>query len=337
MAMKKICILHTGGVSAMELNAQGVLEVTSEQQKKLLTILPRLNELAELHEDFLFELDSSDMSPERWQSIADSIAKNYDEYDGFVILHGHDTLAFTATALSFILGHLGKPVILTDTIVPLGYDAPDNHSNIFNAIRFAGKNLAEVGILFGDSLLRGNRSIKTHDVAINAFTSPNLRRLGEVGIDLRLREHCYRRHSDPLILKNELIKDVAVIKLFPGISNEHVLNMVPPRTKGVVIEGYGGGNIPLGKNGIQDAIATIINQDIVVVINTQCMYGGVEYGRYIGGAFAKKQGALSSHDMTSEAAIVKLMWVLGQTENREEIAELYERNLVGELTKEFNQ
>ena len=154
-----------------------------------------------------------------------------------------------------------------------------------------------------------------------------------MGVELRLHGNCYRRHSGELELKKNLVTDVAVIKLFPGITNEQILGMVPPRTKGVVIEGYGAGNIPIGEDGIQQSISEIIDQDIIVVINTQCIWGGVEYFRYAGGAFTKDKGALTSNDMTPEAAVIKLMWVLGQTDDRAEIVDLYQRNLVGELTE----
>lgn len=317
----------------MEVNAEGVLVATADRQRKLLDFIPAMARIANIESKYLFQLDSSDINPGHWQTIARTIADCYEQFDGFVILLGSDTMAHTATALSFMIENLGKPIVLTDTHVPLTQIASDNHSNLLNAMRFACEDIAEVSIMFSNVLLRGNRTKKTHDFAIHSFTSPNLKPLGEVGIDLRIHSHSFKTHNKPIVLKTNIVKDIAVIKLFPGITNEHVLSMVPPRTKGIVIEGYGAGNIPLGNNGIQDAIENIVSQDVVVAIDTQCIYGGVEYSRYVGGAFAKKHGALSSHDMTSESAIIKLMWVLGQTEKRDKIKELYEKNIIGELTE----
>lgn len=334
--MKKICILHTGGCIAMKKNAQGVMAPSLDIQKKLQDYVPGLNDIAEIYHTYLFQLDSSDFNPRYWKIIADTIAAEYATYDGFVILHGSDTMAYTATILSFMLGNLGKPVILTDTLLPIAESNLDNHANILNAVRFACKNIAEVAIMFGNVLLRGNRSVKTHELALNSFTSPNFPALGLVDVKLELSDDRLKIHNKPLRLQTNIVTDVVVIKLFPGITNEHVLGMVPPRTKGVVIEAYGSGNIPLGNDGIQEALEQIAAQDIFTAIDTQCLYGGVDYGLYAGGYFAKSRGALSTHDMTAEASIMKLMWILGQTEEHAEIKKLYQANLAGELTEPNN-
>jgi len=316
----------------MEKNADSVLQPTIERQRALLEFLPTIKQVATVDSHYLFQLDSSDIQPEHWQVLAETIIQHYNDYDGFVILHGSDTMAYTATALSFMLEQLGKPVILTDTLVPLTTVAPDNHSNIVNAVRFACSNIAEVAIVFGKLLLRGNRSKKIYDLGTQSFTSPNYSPLGKVDIKLSFSKHCQPRHHQSPQLKAHLVKEVVLITLFPGITNEHILGMVPPRTKGVVIAGYGAGNIPLGLGGIEEAITTIINHDITVVISTQCLYSGVSDSRYVGGAFIKKLGALSAQDMTTEAALIKLMWVLAQTSQASEIHRLYETNLRGELT-----
>lgn len=336
MFMKKVCILHTGGCVAMRKNEQGIFTPTLELQKQLETYVPGLRAIADIDHRYLLQLDSSDFNPRYWKIIAEAIANDYSSYDGFVILHGSDTMAYTATILSFMLGDLGKPVILTDTPLPIAETNVDNHTNILNAVRFACEDIAEVAIMYGNSLIRGNRSKKTHEVAINSFTSPNFPALGLVDISLELSDDRFHCHDRPLELRANLVTDAVVIKLFPGITNEHVLGMVPPRTKGVVIEGYGAGNIPLGADGIQDALQHIAAQDIMIAIDTQCMYGGVQYDLFAGGSYAKSLGAMTTHDMTAEASIMKMMWILGQTEEHEEVQKLYEHNLVGELTQEHN-
>lgn len=334
--MKKVCILHTGGCVAMQKNEEGILIPTLELQKQLEMYVPGLRKIASIDHRYLFQLDSSDFNPRHWKIIADTIAEEYSEYDGFVILHGSDTMSYSATILSFMLGNLGKPVILTDSLLPIAEPHVDNHANILNAVRFACEDVGEVAIMYGNSLVRGNRSKKTHELAVNSFTSPNFPPIGLVDIKLELSENRFHCHGKPLELHTNIVTDTVVIKLFPGITNEHVLGMVPPRTKGVVIEGYGAGNIPLGHEGIQEALQHIAAQDIILAIDTQCIYGGVQYDRFAGGYFTKKLGALSTHDMTAEASIMKLMWVLGQTEEHTEIQRLYENNLVGELTKSNN-
>jgi len=330
--MKKICILHTGGTIIMVKNSAGVLE-PSTNGNHILEYVPAISQIAEIHNKFLFQLDSSDIQPKHWQLIAQTIHDCYNDYDGFVILHGTDTMAYTATALSFMLQKLGKPVIITGAQLPISTIGSDGHANLLNAVRMACEPISEVAIMFGHMLLRGNRSKKMHEFNLNAFISPNCLPLVEMGVEIRLADHCIYRRTLGLQLKTNLVTEVAVIKLFPGITNEFILGMVPPRTKGVIIEAYGAGNIPLGDDGVQEAIGTIMSQDIVTVIGTQCVYGSVEYERYQGGYFAKSRGALSAQDMSSEAALIKLMWVLAQSQDYKEIRKLYETNLVGELTE----
>lgn len=332
--MKKICVLHTGGAVTMEKNAEGFLVPSNSLQKKIFKYFPNIEKIADIDNKYLFQLDSSNLNPRYWTLLAETIAKEYDNYDGFVILHGSDTMAYSATILSLMLENLGKPVILTDISSPIDEAALENRANIPNAIRFACDDIAEVAIMYGNSLLRGNRSKKTHELALNAFTSPNFPALGLVDVTRELSKDRFLTHDEPVTLKTNIVTDVVVIKLFPGITNEHVLGMVPPRTKGIVIEAYGSGNVPLGNEGIQESLQQIASQDILISIDTQCMYGGVRYGLFAGSHFAKTLGALSTHDMTAECAIMKLMWVLGQSNQLDEIKRLYESDLRGELTRE---
>lgn len=316
----------------MHRNTHGVL-VPSTMNEHIMEFVPSLKKIATIKNLFLFQLDSSDINPRHWRIIADTIATDYDLYDGFVILHGTDTMAYTATALSFMLPNLSKPVIITGSQLPISEVASDGVNNLINAVRMACQPICEVGIMFGQHLLRGNRSKKISHFSLDGFVSPNCPPLAEVGATTHLSDRCIVRRSKTLQVEAELVTHVAVIKIFPGINNEFILGMIPPRTQGVIFEAYGTGNFPLGNEGIQEGLENVVKQGIVTVITTQCLYGGVEYEQYQGGYFAKQLGALSAQDMTSEAALIKLMWCLGQTSDYDEITRLYHTNLVGELTE----
>ncbi len=313
-------------------NEAGVLEPATHGDY-ILNFVPAIKKLAEIENIYICQLDSSDIQPHHWRTIAQTIGERYNDFDGFVVLHGTDTMAYTATALSFMLGNLSKPVIITGSQLPIAEATSDGYNNLLHAVRIACTALSEVAIMFGHVLLRGNRAKKIHEFNLNSFVSPNCLPLAEMGVELRFGEHCIERHNQALNLHTSLVTDVSYIKLFPGITNAHILGMIPARTKGIVIEAYGAGNIPLGNDGLQEALENIINHDIATVITTQCVYGSVEYQRYEGGYFAKSHGALTAQDMTSEAALIKLMWVLAQTNNYDQLKVLYQKNLVGELTE----
>ena len=330
--MKRICLIHTGGTITMHKNAQGVLE-PNMLSEHILEYVPSIQQVAEIGHVPLFQLDSSDITPKHWLQIAEAIGKHYHEYDGFVVLHGTDTMAYTATALSFMLDNLSKPVIITGSQLPISEVGSDGVNNLLNAVRFACEPISEVAIMFGHRLLRGNRAKKMSQTHFDAFESPNCAPLAKLGTELKLADHTIIRRPQQLELRTQLVTDVAFIKIFPGITNEFILGMVPSRTKAVILEAYGTGNFPLGVDGIQQSIDAISEQGIITVITTQCIYGAVEYEKYQGGFFAKQHGALSAHDMTSEAALIKLMWVLGQTSDYEHIKRFYHNNLVGELTE----
>lgn len=316
----------------MAKNEAGVLQ-PSTTGEHVLEYVPVIEKLAKIDNIFLFQLDSSDINPRHWRIIAETIAKHYNDYDGFVILHGTDTMTYTATALSFMLGNLSKPVILTGSQLPISNIASDGVNNLINAVRFACQDLSEVAIMFGNHLLRGNRATKLSHFSLDGFMSTNCLPLSVIGTELRVADHVIVRRSKELQMQTNLVTDVAVIKVFPGITNQFILGMIPTRTRGVILEAYGTGNFPLGDEGIQEAIDTIIKQGIIMVIGTQCVYSGVEYEQYQGGFFAKERGALTAQDMTSESALIKLMWCLGQSSDFDEIQQMYQRNLVGELTE----
>lgn len=285
-------------------------------------------------------VDSSDMSIERWQQLARTILNNYDHYDGFVVLHGTDTMAYTASALSFMLGNLSKPVILTGSQLPIGVLRTDGKENLITAIHLAALEkgdvpyIQEVAIYFGTSLYRGNRTHKYSAEDFNAFKSPNLAPLAEAGIHLQFR-HDLLLQSNPnegLDARLELDDRVAVLRLFPGLS-EHLVRGVCELSglQGLVIETYGSGNGPTD-TWFRKALEGAVNRGVTVLNVTQCASGFVEQGRYASSKTFGALGIIAGGDMTLEAAVTKLMHVLGRTSDRDEIARYMHASLRGELT-----
>lgn len=285
-------------------------------------------------------IDSSNMSPEIWIELANTIERNYNDYDGFVILHGSDTMAFTASALSFMLQNLDKPVILTGSQLPIGEIRTDAKENIITAMQIAiakSNNKAivpEVCIYFDYFLFRGNRSKKYNTEKFEAFHSPNFPPLAEAGIDIQYKEtNIINRPSESFHINTNLDANIAVLKMFPGIRQyavESILNT--PGVKAVILETFGNGNTITVPWFIQ-SLDKKIKEGVIIVDRTQCDGGSVELGRYETSAYLKEIGVISGSDMTFEATITKLMWLLGQNLSVAEVKRLLEVSLMGELTE----
>ncbi len=285
-------------------------------------------------------VDSSDMTIERWQQIVRIIVANYERYNGFVVLHGTDTMAYTASALSFMLKNLGKPVILTGSQLPIGVLRTDGKENLITAIHLAALDkggapyIQEVAIYFGTSLYRGNRTHKFSAEDFNAFKSPNLAPLAEAGIHLQFRHDLLLRPAAGCALDVQLnLEDrIAILRLFPGIS-EHVVRgfCELQGLRGLVLETYGSGNGPTAK-WFHDALASAVARGVTLLNVTQCASGFVEQGRYASSRAFGALGVIAGGDMTLEAAVTKLMHVLARTSDADEIARLMHTSLRGELT-----
>ena len=286
-------------------------------------------------------IDSSNVKPSDWCAIAEVIRDNYPKYDGFVILHGTDTMSYTASALSFMLENLAKPVIFTGSQIPIGVLRTDGRENLITAIEVAAAKVdgrpvvPEVALLFHSRLCRGNRTRKSSAEELDAFSSPNYPPLAEVGVKISYNTAAIARvepSDEPLRIATMLSEGVAIIKLFPGIS-EHTLRAIlsVEGLRGVVLETYGAGNAPTS-GWFLELMRETIQRGVLVLNVTQCDNGSVEMHLYETGQRLHSAGVVSAYDMTSEAAITKLMYVLGQNLPWEQSVELIQRPLRGEFT-----
>lgn len=341
--MKKpsVLLIYTGGtIGMMQDPKTGVLKPFNF--KALTKQIPELQKFDIELSSISFDkpIDSSNMSPETWIQLAHIIKSNYDLYHGFVILHGSDTMAFTASALSFMLQNLAKPVILTGSQLPIGTIRTDGKENLITAIEIAAaqKNnkpiVTEVCVYFEYKLHRGNRTLKYNSAHFDAFKSPNYPALAEAGVTIDYKTNYLLKPSKKqFAIQTQLDNDVVVIKLFPGLSKKITLAILTiPGIKGVIIETYGAGNASTQPWFI-DALKTAINKGIIVYNVTQCPEGKVVQGMYETSSHLKKIGVISGQDITIESAITKLMFVLGQKLSLEKTKKQLETNLVGEISE----
>ncbi len=342
MEKKKILIIHTGGTIGMVPTENGF----APKPGVLLEELKNIRDLSSPDMpgwdliEFEPLLDSTNIRYEQWNSIADAIALYYDKYDGFVVLHGTDTLAYSASALSFMLEGLDKPVVFTGAQIPLCQLRSDGRDNLITSMMIAADGvIREVSLCFGDSILRGNRAIKYSADGMMAFTSPNFNRLGDAGITIEYNHASINEyektglHSGPLNIVKLKESRIAVIKIVPGIQFDIFEPIMLESLDGLVLETFGKGNIPDYDPALSRLISEASRCGTIVVVCTQCPAGTVSLGTYKAGSALVEAGAVSGGNMTIEAVITKLTYLLSKGLPKEEIRRLMQADLRGELTK----
>lgn len=338
--MTKILIIYTGGTIGMVQDpVSGSLRpLDFEHITQNVPELQRLGYKLDVH-SFNPLIDSSDMTPEIWIELATLIGKNYLQYDGFVILHGSDTMAYTASALSFLLENLGKPVVLTGSQLPIGEIRTDAKENLITALQIAASKIdekaivPEVCIYFDYHLYRGNRSSKIDSSSFEAFNSPNYSPLATAGVHLAFNTDVILKQKASLKVYDKLDNSIAVLKLFPGISPNTVNSVLnTPNIKAVILETFGAGNTSTAEWFIK-ALKQATDRGILIVDISQCNAGTVELGRYETSIHLVELGVLSAFDMTFEAAMTKLMFLLALDLPDSELRLKIEESLRGELTR----
>lgn len=334
---KRVLIIHTGGTLGMAEPAKQRLDLAPrEHLQRLLTRVPELREIADVDLIAPWNLDSSDAGPHHWQQLATIIAEKAclpspeQGYDGVVVIHGTDTMAYAASALSYMLRGLDKPVILTGSQRPLETWRTDARANLTAAVECATLDLPEVAIVFGDRILRGCRASKVDASDYIAFDSPNEAPLGRIGVTLEVDTARIRRPQAAFALRTQLDTSLLGVTIFPGFDPRLLAMMDTRQVRAVIVRAFGAGNVPiLGEASLLPAIERLSQAGVAVVVSTQCQRGKAQLDLYASGRALLSAGAISAGDMTFEAASTKVMWALGQPERS--VRAWFATDLAGEI------
>ena len=339
-----VLLIYTGGTIGMKADpADGTLKPFDFSG--ILEEVPELRKFAMKIDAYAFNpiIDSSDVEPSLWQALARLILERYDDYDGFVILHGTDTMAYSASALSFMLENLGKPVIFTGSQLPIGSPRTDGKENLISAVEIATAKdshghpmVPEVCICFNSQLLRGNRSVKVNATGFDAFKSPNYPLLASAGISIKYNNsfiHYGGERRKGLTIHTQLDTRVSVLKLHPGITEQAVRDiLLGDGSRAVILETYGSGNAPC-RPWFLALVREAASRGKILLNVTQCQSGDVDMDIYATGRSLKDAGVICGHDITTESALGKLFHLMGEHADNEQVKSLLEKNLKGEISK----
>ncbi|NOR28709.1 MAG: type I asparaginase [Lutibacter sp.] len=337
----QILLIYTGGTIGMVKDFKtGALRTFDFD--KLLKHIPEINHLNCVITSISFQnpIDSSNMNPSNWVIISEIIEENYEKFDGFVVLHGSDTMSYTASAISFMFENLTKPIIFTGSQLPIGDLRTDAKENLITSIEIASAQengrpvISEVGLYFEYKLYRANRTTKVNAEHFEAFTSPNFPPLGESGVHLKFNKQLIYKPTSikPLKIRKQLNNNVAILKIFPGITQTVIESILNSKgLKGVILETYGSGNAPTEK-WFLNLLSKAISNGIYIVNVTQCIGGSVIMGQYETSMALEKIGVISGNDITTESALAKLMYLLGENISKNKFKSFFETQLRGEIS-----
>lgn len=340
---RSILLIYTGGTIGMKQDPD-TLALKPFNFDQILEEVPELKKFGYNIETYSFDplIDSSDVVPQFWVELTTIIKENYYKYDGFVILHGTDTMSYTASALSFMLENLEKPVVLTGSQLPIGMLRTDGKENLISSIEIAAARdkenhpmVPEVCIYFESQLYRGNRTTKYNAENFRAFRSANYPVLADVGIHIKYNTSLIRYPAywgEDLKINNKLDTNVIILKIFPGLTKNAVDAMIDiPGLRAIVLETFGSGNAPT-REWFVECIKRAVNKGIIVLNISQCLAGSVDMNAYATGVALKRAGVVSGFDSTTEAALAKLFFLLGQTSDKEFVKSSLVENMRGEIT-----
>ncbi|NRD77333.1 asparaginase [Bacillus sp. BRMEA1] len=333
--MKKILLIATGGTIASVKGNEGLVPGLSAED--LLHYLPEAQGDMKIDGKILMNIDSTNLQPEHWVKIADAVYKDYDQYDGFVITHGTDTLAYTSSALSYMLQGLEKPVVLTGSQVPISFKKTDAKKNVADALRFACEDIGGVYIVFDGRVIIGTRAVKMRTKSYDAFESINHPYVANV----HKNEVKYHWKPDDsaqkkLSLNTNLCTDVFLMKLYPGTKPE-IFDCLKDLYKGVIIESFGNGGLPFEGRNLLTKVQELTEKGIAVVITTQCLEEGEDLLLYEVGRKVAQHQVILTGDMNTEAIVAKLMWALGQTNSLDKVKEIIETPMAGDLSNKSDK
>ncbi len=330
--MKKVLIIHTGGTFGMTPADPGKILQPGKIEESLGEFVPSIHQIAEISIKIPFNLDSSNIGTDEWKILYDIIRMAMEDSDGVVIIHGTDTLVYTAAALSYLFLDLKKPIVLTGSQRPLSALRSDARSNLINAVELATYAIPEVLVCFGNKVYRGNRSKKISIERFESFDSPNYPPLATIGLNVHVNAHYILQSKANVQLKSSFFKGILALRVFPGLDPKKFMPLLDNSLKAIILEGFGAGNLPGMTMDWVDFISVAVLKQKLVFIGSQSSHGTIDLQLYSCGQQAEQAGALSLGDMTIEAALVKLMILLANFEDLEKVKKYMMVSLAGEIT-----